>query len=100
MGLNIGIEVKRQDDRYMSYGSNPKGTIAEIEAAFKSFLHQKFPGETFNPSVTFREQEQVYDFDVYMHYRDATHLYLAILEFVLEHFSIDYGIDAHIYHAP
>ena len=98
MGLNIGVDVKRQEEGYMSSGCNPKGTIAEIEAEFDAFLREKFPEEAFNPSVQLRDQE--YTFDVYMDYRDSSHLYLAICEFVLDHFSVDYGIDMHVYHAP
>ena len=100
MGLNIGVRVKKQREEYMSYGYNPKGTSGQIEAEFDAFLREKFPTEVFNPSVTFDEQKQEYDFDIYMHYRDSFHLYLAIFEYVLEHFSVDYGIEMYVYHSP
>jgi hypothetical protein len=98
MGLNIGVNVKRQEEGYMSSGCNPKGTIAEIEAEFDAFLREKFPDEAFNPSVSLRDQE--YTFDVYMGYRDSRLLHLAILEYVFDHFSDNYGIDMHVYHVP
>jgi hypothetical protein len=41
-----------------------------------------------------------YDFDIYMHYRDSDHLHRAILEYVLDNFSIVYGLDMHVYYSP
>lgn len=102
MGLNIGIQVKRQEEEYMSYGCNPKGPIDEIQANFDTFLREKFPEDRFTPIVTL--EKQMYVFDVRLDYSwnnyDCTPMYLAILEFALSHFSADYGIDLSIYHAP
>jgi|SRR5882672_12972376 len=102
MGLNIGVEVKQQKEGYMSSGHNPNGTIDEIATQFDTFLREKFPGAAFNPGVRFRVDK--YEFDVYMDYAwnnyDSTPMYLAILEFVLSHFSVDYGVDLHVYHSP
>jgi hypothetical protein len=85
----------------MSYGSNPGGTIAEVNAEFDAFLRDKFPNDAFNPDVTLSD---TYCFDVHLSYDwnnyDSTPMYLAILEFVLSHFSAGYGIDLHIYHSP
>lgn len=104
MGLNIGVRVKRQLEEFMSHGCNPKGTSEEIDADFDAFLRSKFPDDAFNPSVTLNEQDEQYDFDVYMDYGwngyDSTPMYLTILDYVLSHFSVDYGIDMHVYHAP
>lgn len=100
MGLNIGVYVKRQLEGYMSAGTNPKGTVEEINADFDTFLRGKFPDEVFTPSVTLNEQDEQYNFDVYMDYRDTDLLYMAILDYVLSHFSADYGIDIHVYHSP
>ena len=102
MGLNIGVSVKKQEEGYMSYGSNPKGTREEVEDKFNTFLREKFPNDAFNPTVSLSQEE--YTLDVRLDYQwnnyDSTPMYLAILEFVLAHFSVDYGIDLHVYHSP
>jgi hypothetical protein len=103
MGLNIGVQVKRQEEGFMSNGSNPKGTREEVEEQFDTFLREKFPEDAYNPSVCLRT-DGVYDFDVRLDYKwnnyDSTPMYMAILEFVLKHFSAGYGIDIHVYHSP
>lgn len=104
MGLNIGVQVKRQHEAFMSYGYNPKGTREEIQAEFDRFLRGKFPDDTFTLAVELQRDKEMYVFDVHMCYKwnnyDSTPMYLAILEYVLSHFSADYGIDISIYHNP
>jgi hypothetical protein len=103
MGLNIGVNVKRQEEGFMSYGSNPKGTPQEIEREFDTFLRGKYPEARMTPSVCLNADD-TYDFDVRLDYAwnnyDSTPMYMAILEYVLKHFSAGYGIDMHIYRSP
>lgn len=109
MGLNIGIRVKRQEEGYMSYGYNPKGTREELEAELWEELAAKFPKATeqFSPSITITDK--MYDFDVrFVHYASGfieagygeDDMYLALLAFALPRFGADYGIDIHVYHSP
>lgn len=106
MGLNIGVYVQQQEEAFMSYGNNPKGSIDEINAEFDAFLREKFPEGAVSPSVERYpvNGKQRYTFDVRLPYSwnnyDSTPMYLAILEYVLLHFSGDYGIDLHIYKSP
>lgn len=104
MGLNIGVKVKRQEEGFMSYGSNPKGTREEVQEGFDEFLRGKFSVDVFTPTVSLNERDGVYDFDVRLDYAwnnyDSTPMYLAIMEYVLTHFSTNYGIDIQVYNAP
>lgn len=105
MGLNIGIEVKKQVEGYGYTGYNPKGTRAEIEERFFAFLDKKFPDDDgFGRGwVMFKEKEQKYDFDVRLAYDwnhyDCTPMFLAIAEFIYNEFSYD-GLEMRTYHSP
>lgn len=106
MGLNIGITVKKQSEGYMQEGSNPKGTIKEIEDRFFEFLNKKFPLGGFGGGwVSFNDKNGEYDFDVRMssysrefseHYPDAD-MYLAITEFIYREFSHHEGVNLKTY---
>ena len=109
MGLNIVVRVKRQREEYMSYGCNPKGTKEEIEAQLYAELLEKFPKAEGEFALTVYANTEEFDFDIrFGHYADGFNkagyeeqeVYLALLDFVLAHFSADYGIDIHVYHAP
>ena len=109
MGLNIGVRVKRQHEAYMSYGCNPKGTREEIEERLWNELEQKFPKARAEFDCTVTAGEEAFTFDVrFGHYAEGfnragyttSEMYLALLAFVLDQFSADYGIDVHIYHSP
>lgn len=108
MGLNVGVTVKKQYEEYMSEGCNPKGTITEINEQFDTFLRGKFPDDAFSPEVrlqdAYKQPYQEYIFDVRLAYNwngyDSTPMYLAILEYILTHFSAGYGIDMRVYHSP
>jgi len=88
----------------MSYGSNPKGTRDEVQEGFDTFLRGKYSEDVFTPTVSLNESDGVYTFDVRLDYKwnnyDDTPMYLAIMEYVLTHFSTNYGIDIHVYHSP
>lgn len=43
MGLNIGIQVLQQSEGWGNFGSNPIGSIEEVEQSFFRFLNHKFP---------------------------------------------------------
>lgn len=106
MGLNIGIEVKKQNDSYGNDGRNPKVEIAKLEDEFFEFLHNKFPLGGFGKGwVSFNERENEYDFDVRMfsyssefnkNYPD-TDMFLAITEFIYKEFSHLEGIKLRTY---
>lgn len=106
MGLNIGIEVKKQNDSWGCEGSNPHGTIEEIEERFFEFLHNKYPLGGFGRGwVSFDDKKQKYDFDVRMfkyslefsnNYPDAD-MYLSIAEFIFKEFSHMEGVEMRTY---
>ncbi len=109
MGLNIGVRVKRQYEAYMSYGCNPKGTREEIEDRLYAELLEKFPKSESVPVPTVSISEEEFEFDIrFARYAkefneagyEVQEMYLALLDFVLSHFSADYGIDIHVYHSP
>lgn len=109
MGLNIGIRIKRQREEYMSYGCNPKGTPEEITSCLREMLTQKFPRAIGTYGVDVYVGKEEYDFDVrFVKYADGfgkagyeVHdMYLALLDFALQEFNADYGIDIHVYHSP
>lgn len=105
MGLNIGIEVRKQDEGYMQYGSNPKLEGDELEADFFAFLHTKFPDGGFGGGwvhLTKRHKDEWwYDFDVrlfnYGEKVDSAAMYLAITEYIYKHFSHVDGIEMRTY---
>ena len=111
MGLNIGIYVKKQLEEYMSYGSNPKGNSEAVEEELWTFLLAKFPNaqETFGVHVSVPERVGgLYDFGIrFTHYASQFEqagysmgaMYLALCEFVLDHFSENYGINMEVYYS-
>ena len=105
MGLNIGIEVKKQTEGYGYEGYNPKGTIKEIETRFFEFLNNKFPKGGFGEGWV-NLDEDGYDFDVRMfrygsEFEESGHkmddMWLAITEFVYDNFSHVSGIEMTTY---
>lgn len=104
MGLNIGIEVKKQTEGYGNDGFNPKGTIEEIEKRFFDYLYDKYPLGGFSHGWV-SERGGKYDFDLRMskygtifkeNYPEAD-IYLAITEFIYQEFSHIEGIDMRTY---
>lgn len=109
MGLNIGIQVKRQYEAYMSHGCNPKGTREEIEDQLYGELLKRFPKAEGEFALTVSAGKDEFGFDIrFGHYAEGFNragysdqeMYLALLDYVLDHFSADYGIDIHVYHSP
>jgi len=107
MGLNIGIKVKEQDDTYGGEGSNPEGTIEEVEKRFYDFLNERFPKGGFGGGwVHYNTSTHVYDFDVRMfryslEFEDKGYelkdMWLAITEFIYGEFSHLEGIEMRTY---
>lgn len=105
MGLNIGIEVRKQPEEYMSHGCNPKGDLLDVEEGFFAFLHTKFPDGGFGKGwVSLRRERdgaEWYDFDVrlfgYGSQIDSDTMYLAITEYIYQHFSHVEGIEMRTY---
>ena len=104
MGLNIGVEVRKQAEGYMCEGSNPRGSIEEIEKDFFAFLSNRFPEGGFGGgwvSLKPRGKEEWYDFDVrlfgYGKKVDVSAMYLAITEYIFSHFSHVDGIEMRTY---
>lgn len=107
MGLNIGVEVKKQSEGWGEQGKNPQGTIQEIENRFFKFLRNKFPKGGFGGGwVSYSETDKEYDFDVKMisygtkfvengYHQDR--MYLAIVEFIFGEFSHLEGIELKTY---
>lgn len=114
MGLNIGIHVKRQREGYGEDGMNPKGTPDEIEADFFDFLDKKFPKGGYGGGwVDLKQGESYlfngkpyYDFDVRMNGYGSNfqnngytmeQMWLAIAEYIFDHFSHMEGIEMQSY---
>lgn len=104
MGLNIGIEVKRQRDGYGDYGRNPELGSKDLEQEFFAHLRERFPKGGFGGGWV-NVGKEVYDFDVRMFRWGSefessgyaiTDMYSAIFEFVLKHFSY-HEIEARTY---
>lgn len=110
MGLNIGIEVSRQSEVYMCEGSNPRGTIEEIEQSFFRFLNHKFPLGGFGGGwVSLRKDYkgiEKYDFDIRMFKYGSEfqengykmeQMWMAMTEYIYGEFSHMEGIEMRTY---
>ena len=47
MGLDLGIEVRVQDDGFMGMGRNPAGTLSEIEERVNLAVREAVPGPVY-----------------------------------------------------
>lgn len=106
MGLNIGIRVLAQDEGFMSHGSNPKGTMEEVDSRFFDFLNAKFPQGGFGRGGVSKSKrydgKEWWDFDVRMasyssEFGDKNEMYVAIFEFIVGEFGVVDGLDTQAY---
>lgn len=107
MSLIIGIRVKEQDDDYQCDGNNPRGTRVEIRERLVAHLERKLPlGGFGGVGVDYYDGEYDFDVQVWGYGRELEHhgytvrdLYLAMIGFVLEEFSVVEGIRMEAYGA-
>jgi len=108
MGLNIGIEVKKQSLGFG--GSDPNPSMVNLEDDFFEFLRSKFPKakDCFGGGWVSLDNEGVYDFDVRMFgwgsdFRnngyDLREMYLAITEFIYNKFHLYENLKMEVYYS-
>lgn len=113
MGTNIGIYVKRQEEGFMMYGSNPRGSLSEIGESARAFVGAQVPRsdprgrpayEVYDPEMREDQAAMWYRFDVrlFMHGEylpdDGGALILgALTAWACLHFSHEEGVEIRTY---
>jgi hypothetical protein len=107
VGTNIGIYVKRQEEGFMMYGSNPRGSLSEIGESVRTFVSERVPKidekaaySVFDPEI----REGWYRFDVRLFVRgeylpdDGGALILgALAAWACLHFNHEEGVEIRTY---
>lgn len=108
MSLIVGVRVRRQDEGHMGYGQNPKGSKEEITKRLWEHLEKALPrggwGGVGVSQPTARNDWydfdcQVFEYGGVLNLNGYTQhdLYLAMVGFILQEFSVIEGIEMKVY---
>ncbi len=105
MGLNVGIEVKQQEEGFMRLGSNPRGTLAEIGESARSFVKARVPAvdaegcaayEVYDPVLRdgwYRFDARCFGYGAHLPDDGVAQIIAALAAWACYHFSHEEGVE-------